>query len=295
VSDPLYIGIRFALYANLMLLFGLPLFPIYSPDEREKFPNRHRVIGSLAILGLALSALSIAAMTASMAGVSLLQVDRTSIVMMVSDTPMGRTWAVRTAALTALAISPLIKAPAAPVAMLGAVALGSLAWTGHGSAGEGNAGIIQLVGDLAHLLAAGAWLGALVGLGYMVWAAHDAAATHRALARFASVGTLIIAVIIGSGLVNGFYVVGWSNLGTLPRTIYGQLLLLKIVLFCAMLALAALNRFRLTPALRSVIGMDGTVLAWRELRLSLIFELSLAAAILGLVAWLGTLEPPMSM
>ncbi|OYY77067.1 MAG: hypothetical protein B7Y43_12565 [Sphingomonas sp. 28-62-20] len=295
MSDPLYIGIRFALYADLMLLFGLPFFAIYTPGERGNFPHRRRVLGFLAVLGIALSALSIAAMTASMAGVSLLQVDRASIVMMVSDTPMGTAWAVRMAALTAVAISALIKAPPVPVAVLGAIALGTLAWTGHGSAGEGNAGIVQFLGDLAHLLAAGAWLGALVALSYMVWAARDAAATQHALARFASAGTLIVAAIIGSGLINGVYLVGWSNLGMLPRTSYGQLLILKIALFCGMLVLAALNRFRLTPALHAAIEPDGTVLAWRELRLSLILELSLAAAILGLVAWLGTLEPPMSM
>lgn len=295
MGDVLYIGVRFALYADLMLLFGLPLFAIYTPEEPENVPDHRWVLGCLAVLGLALSALSIAAMTASMAGVSLLEVDRASIVMMVSDTPMGKAWAVRIVALAGLAISFVVKTPSAPVAVLGAVALCSLAWTGHGSAGEGNAGIIQLVGDLAHLLAAGAWLGALVGLGHKVWATHDAAATHRALVRFSSVGTLIVTVILGSGLVNGFYLVGWFNLGNLPRSFYGQLLLLKIALFCGMLVLAALNRFRLSPALRSAIEPDRTILARRALRLSLILELSLAAAIVGLVAWLGTLEPPMSM
>src|SRR3546814_1764463 len=34
-------------------------------------------------------------------------------------------------------------------------------WSGHGAAGEGNAGWVQLAADLVHLLAAGAWLSAI--------------------------------------------------------------------------------------------------------------------------------------
>ena len=177
---------------------------------------------------------------------------------------------------------------------LGATALGSLAWTGHGAAGEGTSGIVQLIADVVHLLAAGAWFGALVGLGSMVWARRDTATTVRALEKFALVGTIIAVSVVGSGLVNGLYLVG-SNLARLPFTQYGQLLLFKIALFGAMLGLAALNRFRLTPALRANSSDGRTYPARERLQLSLILELSLAAAILGLVAWLGTLEPPMSM
>lgn len=294
MGDPLYIGIRFALYANLMLLFGLPLLAIYTPEERENFPNRHRVLGRLALLALVLSALSIAAMTASMAGVAILDVDRASIWAMVSETPMGKAWSVRMGALAMVAIL-LVRArkPAVP-ASLGAVALGSLAWTGHGAAGEGSAGTVQLAGDLVHLMAAGAWLGALVGLGTMLWTGGKAAATHRALERFAPVGTVIVAAVVGSGLVNGFYLFGWSNLGRLPFTLYGQLLLLKLALFGGMLVLAAINRFRLTPALRDAPSQD-VESPRRALSRSLMVETAAALAILGLVAWLGTLAPPMSL
>jgi hypothetical protein len=58
---------------------------------------------------------------------------------------------------------------------------------------------------------------------------------------------------------------------------------------------ASASRFRLTPALGKAIAEGRTYPAFLGLRLSLILELSLAAAILGLVAWLGTLEPPVSM
>lgn len=293
MNDPLYIGIRFALYADLMLLFGLPLFAIYTREERETFLDRRRVLVWLAVFGVALSTLSIVVMTAAMAGVVILDVDHASIWAMIFETPMGKAWSVRMGALVMVAIIVVrSRTPAVPTA-LGAVALGSLAWTGHGAAGEGSAGTVRLVGDLVHLLAAGAWLGALVGLGAMLWAGDTAAATHRALERFAAVGTVIVAAVVGSGLINGLYLVGWSNLGRLPFTLYGQLLLLKLALFGGMLGLAAINRFRLTPALGYAPRQDVDN-ARRALSRSLMVETVAALAILGLVAWLGTLAPPMS-
>lgn len=295
MADPFYIGIRFALYADLMLLFGLPLFTLYTPDGRTGREASSRVMLPLAVGGVALSALAIAAMTASMAGVAILDVDRASIWAMISETPMGAAWGVRICMLVLLSISLVVIYRPAIFAALGAISLGSLAWTGHGAAGEGTSGIIQLIADVVHLLAAGAWFGALVGLASMVWARRDAATSFRALEKFASVGTIIVATVVGSGLVNGLYRVGWSNLALLPFTQYGQLLLLKIALFSTMLGLAALNRFKLTPALGAEISDARTYPARDRLQLSLILELSLAAAILGLVAWLGTLEPPMSM
>ncbi|WP_295638300.1 copper homeostasis membrane protein CopD [Novosphingobium sp.] len=293
MNDPLYIGIRFALYADLMLLFGLPLFALYTPEGRDSVAVQRPILIGLAIVGMALSAAAIAAMTASMAGVPILDVDRASISAMISATPMGMAWAVRMGALALLAIGLVALRRPAVIASFGAIALGSLAWTGHGAAGEGNAGTVQLIGDLLHLLSAGAWLGALVGLSALLWANSGQAETHRALDRFASAGSVIVAAVVGSGLVNGFYIVGWSKLGSLLSTFYGQLLLLKLALFAAMLGLAATNRFRLTPALGK-IGRDNADGARRALRKSLMLETGAAIAILGLVAWLGTLAPPMS-
>lgn len=82
---------------------------------------------------------------------------------------------------------------------------------------------------------------------------------------------------------------------TLSSTRYGQLLVAKLILFGFMVALAAANRFRLTPAFDQAIQSGDASSALRLLRRSLSIEGSAALLILGLVAWLGTLEPPMSM
>ena len=309
--DTLTIGIRFALYVNLMLLFGLPLFGLYALRgtgrlNGDVLPLRALTIW-LAATGVVLSVLSIFVMTASMAGVALLEVDRASVNMMISETPMGRAWAVRMAALfgvLAIAIA-LGRGKATAWLMLvslgSAGALASLAWTGHGAASEGTAGTRQLIADIVHLLAVGAWTGALAALSAMLFRPARSMSgvhvrlTHRALDGFSLIGTAIVALIVASGLLNSWVLVGPEHLLSMRSTLYGQLLIAKLALFGVMLVLAAANRFRLTPALDQAIKNGGTLAAISRLRRSLIFEVSAALLILGLVAWLGTLEPPMSM
>ncbi len=101
--DTLSIGIRFALYMNLMLLFGLPLFGLYGLKGPERLHGKVLPLRAVAIwlsaAAIGLSVLSIIAMTASMAGVALHQVDRASVEMMIVETPMGNAWATRIVAL----------------------------------------------------------------------------------------------------------------------------------------------------------------------------------------------------
>ena len=309
--DTLTIGIRFALYVNLMLLFGLPLFGLYALKSGERLHGNVLPLRALAIwlsaTGIALSVLSIFAMTAAMAGVALLAVDRASVSMMISETPMGRAWAVRMAALFGTLIIAIAmgrrKTPTwlVLVSLGSATALASLAWTGHGAASEGVAGTRHLIADIVHLLASGAWIGALAALGALLFRPARAMSddhirlTHRALEGFSLIGTAIVALIVVSGLWNSWILVGPEHLLSMRSTLYGQLLIAKLALFGVMLVLAAANRFRLTPAFNQAIKDGGTLAAITRLRRSLIFEVSAALLILGLVAWLGTLEPPMSM
>ena len=311
MTDQLNIGIRFALYANLMLLFGLPLFERYALKGAERLQNAVLPLSALTIwlslLGIVLSLLSITAMTAAMMGVPLFAVEFASVRTMMVDTPMGNAWVVRVLALLcAMAAGYWTggrndRRALASAVFASAIALASLAWTGHGAASEGAAGTGQLVADIIHLLGAGAWLGALAALTIILFQGlgkrgeRHLRMTHRLLADFSVAGTIIVALVFGSGLVNSWMLVGPQNLLTLPKTLYGQLLIAKLLLFALMLALAATNRFRLTPAFDAALQAGGTSGAVAKLRKSLALELSIALIILGLVAWLGTLEPPISM
>ena len=299
----LAVAIRFALYADLMVLFGWPLFALHGTRAKAIGPSP-RSLASLILLAVFPSVAGMLAMTASMSGVAIIDVDRGSIAAMVFETPMGVAWQVRMAALAAIGVLAFVRNPAVRVAQVAfaAAALASLAWTGHGAAGEATRGLVQLVADIVHLLAAGAWIGALVALGLMV-ARHASRLTsadfitmHGALDGFWKTGTIFVALLVITGSVNTWVLVGPAGIGLVGSGQYVQLLALKLALFAAMLGLAATNRFRLTPALSR--DLDAVVVpleALGALRRSIAIEAGLAASVLAIVAWLGTLVPPASL
>ena len=308
MTDWVNVSIRAALYVDLMLLFGLSLFGLYSLTraERQSVLPFRALIAGLAALGLALSGLGIAAMTAAMAGVPLSGVDRETLDMVITQTSVGTAWQVRIAALLiALCFAWAAgqrKGAALFALMTGAagIALASLAWTGHGAASEGRAGLVHLWADIFHLLAAGAWIGGIAAFGWLLLRPVAAMSedhlrlSHRTLDRFSVVGSVVVGVIVASGLVNSYMLVGPMHIVDLPVTLYGQLLLVKLALVAAMVALAAANRFRLTPALETALANGDALSAVAALRRSMVWEAAAVLAILGLVAWMGMLSPPMS-
>jgi len=183
-------------------------------------------------------------------------------------------------------------------ALAGGVSAASFAWMGHGAATKGVAGLLHLASDIAHTLAAGVWVGALVAFLIILatdsrQTAADRAALHRALHGFSGVGSALVAVLVATGLANGWFVVGLAGVPRLLTTAYGQLLIVKLLLFLIMIGLAAANRFHLTPRLGAALGGPApTGAAIVALRRSLVVETALSVAVLGLVAWFGMLAPP---
>jgi putative copper resistance protein D len=300
------IAVRFALYVTLSGLFGLSAFSLYGLKAGERtaaLALRPWLVGS-GLLGLLLSVIALTLLAAAMAGTPPWPIDREAIGMLLSGSATGAAWEARMVALVVASLIALIAAgraaPLGMVALTAGIALATLAWTGHGAMDEGATGWVHLVADILHLLAAGAWIGALLGLTLLVTRAPsrvDAThlrLTHRALHGFGLVGTIVVGTIVVTGLVNGWLLVGAGNLLNLPSTRYGQLLLAKLALFGAMLGLASLNRFRLMPAFERSIAAADHRGALGTLRRSLAVEAACAVAILALVSWLGTLEPPIS-
>jgi putative copper resistance protein D len=104
-------------------------------------------------------------------------------------------------------------------------------------------------------------------------------------------------LLIVSGLINSWFLIGVTNWRALFTTAYGFALLIKLVLFALMLVLAAMNRFRWAPRLRHGLENErhpSTLASLRELKTSLSIEIALAALVLLAVGVLGTLPPPAS-
>jgi len=187
------------------------------------------------------------------------------------------------------------------LAGLGAVAASSFAWSGHGVRDEGLSAVVHLTADILHLLAASTWIGALAALTAFVVIARrgvDRGSGREAvagLAKFSGIGALAVAVLLLTGLANSWFLVGPAAMPDLLTTPYGQLLAVKVLLFGGMLGLAGLNRFRHTPRLqRTLQGSFALPAVFRPVLISVLAETSLAAVVLMLVSWLGTLAPPIN-
>lgn len=301
--DWVTVAVRFALYSDLTTLFGLPLFGLYALRREElssRIGSRYvKVTAAIAVLGIVVSLANMAVMAKGMTGASEYSELQSHIVeMIVMGTDFGAAWTVRLAALVLCILLALFarRRPSLQFRALAAaagIALSTLAWAGHGAMDDGARRYIHLASDITHLLAAGAWVGALVA--FVMLSRPSSGSTAALLSRtsngFAQVGTIVVAALAISGGINYWMIVGPTLPADLSPTSYGGLLVAKLALFGAMLALAATNRFRLAPRLEQAVktGNDGE--AVRMLRQSLMFEASAATLILALVASLGILSP----
>ena len=304
MSDSISIALRFALYMDLMLLFGLALFGLYSLKGQERMsgavlPFRSMLAGT-AVLGVVLSVASMLMMASAMSGESDFAELRPHIEMMMLETDVGLACMARTVALVVAGLAVMLRAPGFSLwvaAFAGGIALSSLAWNGHGAMDEGSRRDWHFAVDILHLLVAGAWLGALVAFALMAKTNALQTEAHirllaRAVNRFEVIGAVIVVVITVTGVVNYLFIVG-PKLDEVFLTTYGVLLFIKVVLFAGMLVLAALNRFHLGPFLERSLQNGQYTVAANALRRSVVVELAAAVVIVGLVAWLGTLSPEM--
>ncbi|AZS77783.1 copper resistance D family protein [Achromobacter spanius] len=299
--------VRFALYLDLAMLFGLPLFSMYALREGEIASSTGArflaVSTALAAVGITLSVVNIAIMAKSMTGAtSYAELQSHVFEMIVTGTDFGAAWLARLGALILCVLVGVFartqqKFRLGVFSIAGGIALSTLAWGGHGAMDEGVRRYVHLTSDIAHLIAAGAWAGALLAfllLSQPTATPGNVALLNRTSNGFAQVGTAIVLTLVITGTVNYLLIVG-ASVPDMSLTSYGGLLVAKLGLFGTMLALAAANRFYLSPRLEHAVRTGDHAIAVLTLRRSLMFESTAATLILLLVAALGVLSPsPMS-
>ena len=299
---------RFLHYRATTALAGLSWFPLYAyagaePDVLGRWRQRWLLWTAVATLfsGLGWFAFAAANMSGSMADL----VDAGTVWAVLHDTGFGAVWTSRMllATLTVGVAAWGLRSKVAAhhqnwmMPLLAAILLASLAGTGHAQIEDGWAGVVHIVADAIHLLAAGAWLGGLIPLALIL---HRYLGTDlnvgpkdmdRILIRFSGMGYLAVAALIGSGLVNGWFLVG-SPSGLLD-TPYGQILLGKLALFGGMLALAVANRFWLVPSMGRIRtdAAEGLTRSSAKLRNHVLGEQVLGWMVLLAVSILGTMQP----
>ena len=292
--DPLALtrGIHFAatVVASGTVGFGV----LVAEPASTGYAKLQRQLAALTWLAIAAAVLS-GAMWLVLLTADLLETTPTDILLnggtgeVLTDTRFGQVWCARL--LIALALGLFVSLwPSLRWWQLGAAIalLAPLATVGHAGATPGRTGDVHLASDIVHLLAAGAWVGSLPALAFTLWQAsrqaNDASKMFvvQAVRRFSFFAVFSVGALLASGIINTWNLVHGPQ--ALVSTDYGRLLTIKIGLFVAMVGIAAVNKFYLTPRLP-------TAAATRALTWSTVAEIILGLGVLLLVGALGAMPP----
>lgn len=193
----------------------------------------------------------------------------TRILLIFTKTTFGIAWSTHIL-FAAMFLAAALRRRTGPRILLGIAALNlaSFAPIGHAGAGEGLGGLIRLAVHGVHLIAVGFWFGALPPLVGDLGKGGAAGAGLAAFSRTAVFAALAAGL---TGFANAFIETG-SIIPDLSVA-YGRYLAAKIGLFAILLAIAAVNRFYLTPrrAFRPIARLAGADL--------IIFAIALAVAV----------------
>ncbi len=195
------------------------------------------------------------------------------VAMLVRQTAWGRGWRLLAGVavlgtLLALLRAPLLLRGVAAVAL--AIAMGGL---GHAAADEAREVARAL--DAVHVLGMGLWLGALL------WMFRDVAreVTLAGWQRYSRLAGIAAPLVVLSGLGSALRRFGTATIPEILASSYGRLLFGKVAVVGLVLALGAWHRRQLAET-----ESPG--------RLSVLTELLLAAAVLGVTALLTGTAPP---
>lgn len=259
--SPALVVVRAVYFAALLQLFGLANFSLWF----EAPPRRH---WSRALAVVVFSAM-VAWLFLATAMMSDEPPNAAALVIVLGNTHFGALWIAGAVVLIGGVAMATWRPWAAAVSA--AIVLILTAAAGHAGA-TGN--WFEIAADAIHLLAVGAWIGGLLPFAIAMRRADAGTVAWR----FSTLGTVCVAIILATGSINTWFLVG--NLHALIATAYGRVLLLKLVLFAAILAVAAINRFRLTP--RAAVA---------TLRRNAFIEVALGFGIVAIIAALGTMAP----
>lgn len=164
------------------------------------------------------------------------------IIELATGTRVGLYWLLRLAAAIAVlaAAALLARAPrlAAWVVLAGIAAhVWGFAATSHAAAGAGR-GIAMSI-DFVHGMAAIAWIGAVIGVAVAARLAGRGARYRDLMPRFALAASVLVFLVIATGVLNALAEVGSQE--NLTGTRYGVTLLVKAGLLVPLLAVAGYN------------------------------------------------------
>lgn len=208
--------------------------------------------------------------------------------LVLTATGFGKAWAVNllVAALAVAAAHLAGPRRGGVLAILATLALGALAFVGHAISQSGLTGVLSETSQVVHLLSSGFWFGSLLSVVLLLRRIHDPRYTSDAdlaLRRFSGLGHAAVALALGSGVANSWFVLHEVELSF--SSIYQLLLALKVALVGSMCLIAVVNRYVFMPQIP--VGPDGA----RRLRDGTLAELIIGTIVIAIVSVLGILSP----
>ncbi|MFL6127742.1 MAG: FixH family protein [Mycobacteriales bacterium] len=305
---------RWVSFAAVMLFGGLAFLVLCWPAGRTD-PRARRLVwtgwgaaAAGAVLGLLLEG-------PYAAGTGLRDAVRPALLDATLSTTYGRMLCARLVLLGALAVLAvrLLRDPQeqpertrardedlAAIAGLGVLAT----YGGVGHAAAGSQPTLALLSDTTHLAAGSVWIGGLVMLAGCLLPTRRPAELAEALPRFSRIALGAVAALAVTGTYQA-----WREVAPLPAlwsTGYGRLLLLKIVGFLLLVGLGNVSRLAVrrryaTPVAHAMSSSDTADLTdaeqdrlLRRLRISVVLEVLIAAAVLAVTALLVSTAPARS-
>jgi copper transport protein len=271
---------RWAWYWGLTLLVGAAATGLLVFGGR--LPGRPVLLLGLAV---AASAAGLVAMTAAA------RADAGASLAGLLGSTTGR-WLLWRAALLAAAVAatwwvlarPAARAPLLALGIAGGSGMLAHALAGH-AAGPSSLRALNLAAQWAHLLAVGVWIGGLAWLLAGLRRHAPDGSAREVVLRFSKLAGISLAVVVATGVARTVDELGgWARLADSG---FGLALDLKLVLFAGLVALGAVNRYRLVPLIQA--GARRAAVA--RLRRSVGGELGLAAGVLAAAALLSQLAP----
>ncbi len=264
---------KFALYLGVMTSAGTVMATLMFRLERTR-----GLAMTFAVLGIVAAILAFSLRGANLTG-DVSGLTDPEMLKLLWTTPVGTALLLRLVGLSLLIAGLLMGRVGTWVSVLGGViAIWSFDQVGHVS------GLETTFLDLAlmlHLLAVALWIGVLTPLKRLASSSSTYASAADIGHRFGVVASATVPVLIIMGGYMGYQLVG--SLTALVDTSYGQAMIIKVLLVCLLLGLAAANKLRFIPALRT-----GDPAAANYLSKSITVEWIVILAVLGMTAVLTT-------
>jgi copper transport protein len=273
---------RFGLYLGLFAGIGGVFFVNWIARERAAA----RLLRVALVIGIVSAAASLGLQGLDVLGLPLYGIFAAGPWKIAFGTSLGPSLLIAIAALGAglMALRSNVTAWSSMLSALALAGVGfSLAASGHAATAPPEA--LTRPAVFLHGIGVAFWLGALAPLVAILW--RSQAQALPIVHRFSRVAVPVVGGLALTGV--GLATIQLESFGALIGTKYGILLSIKLALVAALIAFAALNRFRLTP------GLASDTAATRPLSRSILVECTLAAAILCVVAGWRFTPPPRSL